>query len=841
VAAYLDLGISITAINNATRPLRQVGDDVKRVGDNAQATANRLKAIQVVIAGILINKTLELGRAFAKMAADNQALDIRMAAFAGNAQKAAGVQDALNKKFAASGLIVDDLAQNFIDVRNAVSSNEQGVKLVESMANAVLALGGNQRNVDNLANSFQKLGGRGSVTMRDLNSIIQNTSITLPDLAKAAGKTALEFEGALRNGFLNSATFIDAFTKASEAKIGNWSKGLASTIGGSMGFIANSLDEAVGDLGKRTDINARMATLFTNIGNAIKGFIGSIDQSKVDAFFNFLRDMEPVVTRLIVAIAKIGAAVLALGQIIGRMLGMLPQEAYDYGIIGYMLFGKKGAIIGALIAGAEKKLRDFGKTVDQFAIDNNFFADYFRADKAKLDKSTLDALLESLGGANGGKRTGKSIFGDEKDWAAMSKSISDMIAKAGSFGSNNPNGISYMLSEAIEKAKALKQEMQDLADATAGRIQLMNFRTVGDDLGEKIQTIKNETNGWVDALEKGILKLMQSKVHVDGEAALIAQMRKGIEDANLARDAAIVKAQKLYDLTKRQTILDDESARLSARMQSENLADQMNGGVAFNMLAGTGAGQLSSQTQAQLLQFQSQFLDYTKQINDLKMRQLDTIDPGIQASIQQTIDAYSRLKDEVQTAMEQLDASAESNKAMWKELGSSIFSSLHNGINGLIQGTQSLGDTMRGVFSDMISMAIKYLLQLVLIQQQQSLLSAFGGGGGGVGGILSMFMGAFANGGAFSGGITPFANGGVVQGPTLFGLAGEKGDEAILPLTRVGGKMGVHASGGGGNSYNINISAIDTQTGLDFVAKHIADIDGNLEHQRRLNRRTRKE
>ena len=63
-----------------------------------------------------------------------------------------------------------------------------------------------------------------------------------------------------------------------------------------------------------------------------------------------------------------------------------------------------------------------------------------------------------------------------------------------------------------------------------------------------------------------------------------------------------------------------------------------------------------------------------------------------------------------------------------------------------------------------------------------------------------------AKGNAFlHGQVTPFANGGVVNSPTLFpmakgvGLMGEAGPEAVMPLRRgSNGKLGVEASGGGG-------------------------------------------
>lgn len=76
-----------------------------------------------------------------------------------------------------------------------------------------------------------------------------------------------------------------------------------------------------------------------------------------------------------------------------------------------------------------------------------------------------------------------------------------------------------------------------------------------------------------------------------------------------------------------------------------------------------------------------------------------------------------------------------------------------------------------------------------------------------------------ANGNAFGpGGLEKFANGGaftnqIVSSPTLFkfangtGLMGEAGPEAIMPLKRDGrGRLGVHATGGGGVVNNVSIS-----------------------------------
>ena len=67
-----------------------------------------------------------------------------------------------------------------------------------------------------------------------------------------------------------------------------------------------------------------------------------------------------------------------------------------------------------------------------------------------------------------------------------------------------------------------------------------------------------------------------------------------------------------------------------------------------------------------------------------------------------------------------------------------------------------------------------------------------------------------AQGRVFSdGAVTPYAYGGIVESPTYFpmargyGLMGEAGAEAVMPLTRINGKLGVQAVTSGESSNNI--------------------------------------
>ena len=87
-------------------------------------------------------------------------------------------------------------------------------------------------------------------------------------------------------------------------------------------------------------------------------------------------------------------------------------------------------------------------------------------------------------------------------------------------------------------------------------------------------------------------------------------------------------------------------------------------------------------------------------------------------------------------------------------------------------------------------------------------------------GLLSGGIG-FAKGGVIRQGLpVPFASGGIIQSPISFplaggrmGIAGERGAEAIMPLSRgPDGRLGVAARGGAGMNVTFNVSTPDAQS-----------------------------
>ena len=109
----------------------------------------------------------------------------------------------------------------------------------------------------------------------------------------------------------------------------------------------------------------------------------------------------------------------------------------------------------------------------------------------------------------------------------------------------------------------------------------------------------------------------------------------------------------------------------------------------------------------------------------------------------------------------------------WEDIKEKIASGLTSAIQGLIDGTKSLGESLAGIAKSIASMYLKAAITNML---------------------------PMAEGGYVSNGIKPFSSGGMVTRPTL-GLVGEAGeDEYIIPASKMASSMQRYSAGARGEA-----------------------------------------
>ena len=224
--------------------------------------------------------------------------------------------------------------------------------------------------------------------------------------------------------------------------------------------------------------------------------------------------------------------------------------------------------------------------------------------------------------------------------------------------------------------------------------------------------------------------------------------------------------------------------------------------------------------------FQLAGLNYDRAILKIKEDGLEGNNKAIaqnKALTEYNLERQKLLSGSVEKTKE-LNQETSKTEQLFASIKDTVATGLANAIEGLIDGTKTLGESLTGI--------LKQLGSMILQAGMQSFVG-------------SLFPSAKGNFFAQNK-IVPFAYGGVVNKPTLFpmangmGLMGEAGPEAIMPLRRGrNGRLGVEAASGATSNIVVNVDASGTQVqGDDNRAKQLggaisAAVQAELIKQRR--------
>lgn len=271
------------------------------------------------------------------------------------------------------------------------------------------------------------------------------------------------------------------------------------------------------------------------------------------------------------------------------------------------------------------------------------------------------------------------------------------------------------------------------------------------------------------------------------------QQINNLTDAQTAKfkeqiDLAVLQAQK--DSTKLTTL------------QAENLANQQ-------LIEGT--RDLAAMADENLIRSQNLGMSEAK-INEL-LAQARFDREQMVLHEQNLVNFGQEYADKIKAQNEELNKQRKVQEKEGKELEGkkSMVDDFKNiAIDGIGNAFDAMWDGQSVKFGDMLKDMAKQMIKSALMKMLTNLMGGNGFfGGGGAAPV------AQADGGAWYKGVQMFANGGIVNRATPFGMAngglgvmGEAGPEAILPLTRgKNGKLGVQTSGGGSNPINVSIGA----------------------------------
>ncbi len=298
-----------------------------------------------------------------------------------------------------------------------------------------------------------------------------------------------------------------------------------------------------------------------------------------------------------------------------------------------------------------------------------------------------------------------------------------------------------------ENAKILAQAPESAGDRL--KTEISNLK---DNLGDLLRPIGAE----FQAVFSDIVEIINGAI-----TAFKEFMGIGLENAIKKSQVAVARAQKNFD---RVSGLDDNP-------RNRNLKAQAN-----NQLI------IAQEKLNELLREQNELEGESLENDDKKLKKSISTYDSLRSGMQSYVDSIKDMNKQIQ------DATMKAFKGMEDAL-----------VNFVMTGKLNFADLTRSILAD---------ITRIIIRQT----------------IITPLLGAFgitpnAKGNAYGKeGLMKFAKGGIVSSPQLFaygsggsgnfGLMGEQGAEAILPLKRGrSGNLGVEASGGMSNNIVVNVDA----------------------------------
>ena len=644
-------------------------------------------------------------------------------------------------------------------------------KAFEALSASVIATGGSTEDLNSALRAASQVFSKGKVSAEELR---QQIGERLPGaftiFADSMGISTKQLDKLLEQGKVT----LDDFVGFTEELIRRY------------GTTAEELAKAPELAGARLEVAVKKAQLafggfFANVGAGFQDYFTDLinfalknEEALKDVIAEFVLFAENVGT----IFTEIGKGIL---EIFGPIFKFLAEQIAK--------FAK--AISGDIIRGQRLKQYEetYGRTsrealqrtAEQRAeasVPNAFdTAGREKARLAELDKLLVSGLGLQSGGIDRLAQIRASL--DQKMPTNFASGLRDKVT--GGTEETTPDGVTSGKKAASERMVTLTGLLADKV-ATVGERELITLKYM----------IARQT-----ILEKNLAATDQ-QVELNGAlAAFFKQIAALDEKEASAKDRALAKVTKFEQL------------------EANLLAKKM--------------GLTGEQTKQQLLQ--STINSLTQQYAEA-MRAAGIPADEIKHRIQEAAQATVDLKDKSQSFLERFGEGIKSMGDLTGNLADAAvgaFTRMGDELSDFVlTGKANFGDFARSILNDLTRIIIRFALFktiAALIPGLGPVLgvaekgAVIGGKGGPPTTMPDAIALAAANGMAFAKNkIVPYAKGGIVSQPTLFryasggagrfGLMGEAGPEAIMPLRRgPNGKLGVESSGHGIGNITVNVDA----------------------------------
>lgn len=790
-----DIQDLLAKLDQADNAVAGFGNQVDKVTNKSAAGFNTLKAaVGGLVAALSVGAIVQMADAWTDM-------NSRVALAVGGTEKAGVVMARLNQiaktTYSSLGQTAEGFLRNAATLKAMGYSTETQLKYTEALNNALVVSGAKGDRAASVQNALNKAMANGKLSGDELNTIIDSGGRVAEVLATKLGVTTLQLRQMGKDGKITSAVIMDALVGSFDT-LQNEAASMPTTVGDAMSQLGRAVGSAVGMFSAATSANTALGSEMmklvdfidnnaeswaqwgASVAEAIGSAVGSIGEflsanSEMVAIvataataYAAYATVAPIFTTISTALKGVTIAQLALnaammvnpiGLIVAAVaalvagLGFLTQKFLESQGITLGFFDSLKVLamaIGDVFGPILQKFLDFAggiftglrdKFTEAIAWIVKTLGEWGISFDSVLDvaKTFVNRVIGSFLGMGGAIRD--VIIGLAK---TVIGGFNGILGAAGQFGENLKRAVTgggFNLVEGLGEAF-----MKDMPD----------FGKMATELGENFMGSFNYDyiGAAAGAVEEGITAMSEAVLrhgtaleerNADAKAASEAteELTLDIEDNLVALDANTA-GTKGNAGAKRDAANASEKLAEALRKEADQLMKQYNPGMGLN---------------EKLTKYQ----DMVKQgLIDQRTYTLAVRDANMEA-----IDSLAQLGDAGAIAFKGLESAASG----W----------LDTMIDGIIEGNMNWGDFAKQILKDLAKIALQAALQPLL----KNIMGGLGGG-------LAGKVGKNAVGGRVGSGWKLYGE----NGPEL---AWQSGNGTVLTSGQTQRMMDGGGGSGGGN------------------------------------------
>jgi tape measure domain-containing protein len=216
-----------------------------------------------------------------------------------------------------------------------------------------------------------------------LTKLNQSGQATFEGIDKGATISIGKMVNMIQQGLITADLFIKAWAIGTEgfkkfAELG------ALTVTGQLENLRTVLVTGIGRFMLRSGLQSSIVATFSVINKGIDDFLQNMTKAESKAFgskiidgimrvIQWFKTMIDTVTPIISAIVRVGSAVITMVQ---NVMQSVPREVIDIGILGFLLFGRKGRIVilaalgvSTVIDRIKGRMKEAAKTIENRFLD----------------------------------------------------------------------------------------------------------------------------------------------------------------------------------------------------------------------------------------------------------------------------------------------------------------------------------------------------------------------------------------------------------------------------------------------------------------------------------------